>query len=74
MRPLGLVQAEYRQQGNTPQPFSSVLGGRRTAASACLFNAEQGASAVLPTVSQKVKGNHFLLDLHFVRSRDGDGG
>ena len=37
MRPLGLVQAEYCQQGNTPQPFSSGLGGRRRAASACVY-------------------------------------
>lgn len=76
MRPLGPVQAEYCQQGNTPQPLSSALGGRRRAASACVYlmQSRERASAVLPTVSQKAKGSHFLLDLHFVQSRDGDGG
>lgn len=74
MWPLCLVQGEYCQQGNTQKPLSSALGGRSRAASVCLFNAEQGASAELPTVPQKAKGSHFLLDLHFVQSRDGDGG
>lgn len=73
MLPPGLVQGEYCQQGNTPQPLSSALGGR-SAASVCVYLMQGREPRQLPTVSQKAKGSHFLLDLHFVQSRDGDGG